>query len=217
MADILTIEEYKGFMGVQPGNTREDTQIAALLPAATRAVKNFTGRSFDVTAGTSSARQYQYDHCGMLDIDDCTAVVSVSTDAGVMGQTYDLRTDEWTAMPQDDSDVFYYLLIQGGYMGISPEMGFERNLDQLPTSYRQPLFTVTATWGWPSIPEDVKLAGAIIVKSMLGSSGTRNEDLTAEAIEGFSRSWGGKTGGLVALAIPNKARDILMNYVRVLV
>lgn len=218
MADLINLSEYKALAGVQPADTRNDAQITALLPGATRAIRQFTGRSFDVVAGGASARTFQYDGSGMLDIDDCASVVSVSTDGGVPSQSIPLTTDEWTAMPQDDSDVIWYLLIHGGprWGGISPEMGFERNLDQYPISYKPPIVTVTATWGWPSVPDDVKIAAMLTVQEFLssGSAGRGGEGLTSEAIEGWSRSWGGRTGEMVALAIPNKARDLLVSYQR---
>ena len=62
-------------------------------------------------------------------------------------------------------------------------------------------------------------ATALTIKQFLASSGGgAAEGLTAEAIEGWSRSWGGRTGGGVAsLAIPNRARDLLVAYQRVFV
>lgn len=218
--DLLTLAEYKSLLGIQATDERNDGQISALIPAVSRTVRNFTGRNFEVASGPATPREYQYDESDMLDIDDCVAVVSVSTDAGVPTQSYDLHSEEWTAMPQDDSDVFYYVLIHGGpYYGGSPEMGFKRNLDTLPYSPKRPLITVTAQWGWPAIPQDVKLSAALTAQSFLsgGASGRGSEDLTSEAIEGFARSWGGRSGESVAMAVPNKARDILAGYQRIFV
>ncbi len=220
MADLITRTEYKALQGIQPADTRRDAQIDALLPAASRAVRSYTGRNFDVSGGTATTRTFQHDGSEMLDIDDAVTVVSLATDAGVPGQLYDLTSDQWVAMPQDDSDVYYYILVLGGpYFGVSPEMGFERNLDRYDLHVRNPLISVTATWGWPEIPADVKLATAITISEFLGaqSSGGGSEGLTAEAIEGWSRAWGARGGGAMALAIPNRARDLLVNYQRILV
>lgn len=222
MDPIIDLETYKSLMGVQAADTRKDPQIEALLPAASRAVRTYTGRSFEVASGPATEREYQYDESGMLDIDDCTSVVSMETDAGVAQASYPLDSAQWTAMPQDDSDVFYYVIIHGGpYFGLSPEMGFERNLDQYPwLAYQKPLVRVTATWGWTEIPADVQLATSLTVSELLGSTGGpsgKPEGLTSEAIEGWSRAWGARTGGQLALAIPNKARDLLVNYQRIFV
>lgn len=218
MADLLTLADYKALFGIQAGNTRDDAQISALLPSASRAVRSFTGRNFEVNTGTATVRTFQYDESGMLDIDDCIAVTSVATDAGVAGQTFTLQTTEWTAMPQDDSEVFYYLLVTGGpYYGVSPEMGFNYNLDTIGVSAKQPMVSVTASWGWPVIPEDVKLATALTVSSLLSATQRNSEDLSAEAIAGFARSWGRGGATTVGLTVPNRARDLLVNYQRIFV
>lgn len=223
MDPIIDLDTYKSLMGVDPTDTRKDTQIEALLPAASKAVRSYTGRSFEVASGPPTEREYQYDESGMLDIDDCTNVAHITTDAGVVGQSYDLDSTQWSAMPQDDSDVYYYVSIYGGpYYGLSPEMGFERNLDQYPyAAYSKPLVRVTANWGWAEIPADVQLATALTVSEFMasssGGSSGRAEGLTSEGIEGWSRAWGSRSGGVTALAIPNRARDLLVNYQRILV
>ncbi len=218
MADLITLAEYKAMQGIQVGDTRNDVQLAALLPAASRAVRTYTGRQFEVNTGTATTRTFQHDGSEMLDIDDCTAITLVSTDAGVPGTSYDLNSDQWMAMPQDDSDVFYYVIIYGGlFSGFSGEMGFTRNLDMYEFRGRHPMISVTATWGWPVIPDDVKLATALTVGELASSPGGRPEGLSAEAIEGWSRSWGSRNTAVTAMAIPNRARDLLVNYQRIMV
>lgn len=218
MANLITMAEYKSLLGVQSTDTRDDPQITALLPAASRAIRTFTGRQFEVNAGVATTRTFQHDGSEMLDIDDCTAVTSISTDGGTPGQSYDLASTQWTAMPQDDSDVFYYLLLHGGpYLGMSPEMGFTYNLDRYELSMRNPMISVTATWGWPAIPDDVRLAAALTISEMMASSSGQSDGLSAEAIEGWSRSWGGRAAGVTALVVPNRARDLLVSYQRIFV
>jgi hypothetical protein len=66
----------------------------------------------------------------------------------------------------------------------------------------------------------VKLATALTIGEFLGSQASAaggSEGLTAEAIEGWSRAWGARGGGAMSLAIPNRARDLLVNYQRILV
>lgn len=217
--DFLTLDEYKSFMGIQANDTRKDAQVTALIPSVMRAVSTYTGRNFVIAAGTPTPRQFTYEGEWIIDIDDAVTVTAVSTDYGVPGQTYTLDTNQWTAMPQDDSEVLYYLLLHGGpYFGVSPEMGFERNLDQYQFTGKRPLITVTADWGWPSIPDDVKLAAALTLNALLTSnSAGRDESLTAEAIEGYSRAWGAKAGVTTAMTIPNRARDLLAGYQRIFV
>lgn len=213
MADLLTLPEYKSFTGIDVTDDRDDTRITSLLPAVSRVIRSYTGRSLEVVTGAAITRTFQYDGSGFLDIDDCTNVTAVATDASVPGQTYELLQDEWTAMPHS-SEVIYYIIVHGGPLGgISREMGFERNLDTMEfIPGRRPVMNVTAIWGWPAIPEDVKVATAWTLQEWL--SKTSGENLTAEAIEGYSRAWGGRGGALTALAIPNRARDILAAYQR---
>lgn len=217
-ADLITLAEYKDLMGVGVTDTRKDPQIEALIPAASRAVRSYTGRSFEVASLPATEREYQYDESGVLDIDDCQSITSITTDAGIPAASYPLDAAQWTAMPQDDSEVFYYVVIHGGpYFGISPEMGFSRNLDQYPyLGFQEPLVKVTAAWGWSEIPADVELATALTVGEFLSSPSGQggSEGLTAEGIEGWSRAWGAKGGPMQALAIPNRARDLLVNYQR---
>lgn len=223
MADtLITLAEYKALQGVQNADDRKDTQITALLSAASRAVRTFTGRNFEVAAAPAT-RSFQYDGSEMLDIDDCTAITHITAEVpGPAAQTWDLTPDEWTAMPQDDSDVFYYIIVHGGpYFGGSPEMGFKRNLDQYPSlALRRPNLLVTATWGWPAIPEDVKYATALTLSDWMsggGPFGSKPENLTSEAIAGYARSWGNKQGGAVVSAVPNRAQDLLASYQRIFV
>lgn len=213
MANILTLTEYKTFTGMEPTDNREDTRITALLPAATRAVVSFTDRSFDqIAGGVAAKRSFEYDGSGYLDIDDCTSISVVSTDAGVEGADYPLTASEWTAKPYD-GEVYYYLVLHGSSrLRPSREMGFERNLDTIEPSYKLPQVKVTAVWGWPAVPEDVKLAAAWIIQDAIAAPAGAPQ---AEAIEGFSRSWGGAGRGRALLAVPNRARDLLSNYARV--
>lgn len=221
MADpLITLLEYKSLMGIQAADTRNDAHISALLGAASKAVRSYAGRSFEVAGGPLGDRSFQYDESGFLDIDDATAVTSLSSDVGLPGQSYPLTVDEWTQMPQDDSEVFYYVVIHGGpYFSASREMGFERNLDTIGMRAKSPLISVTATWGWPAIPDDVRLATALTISELVsGGPGGKQENLTSEAIEGWQRSWGNKQGSVTAaLAVPNRARDLLSNYQRIYV
>jgi hypothetical protein len=211
--DLITLADYKSLLGIDPTNNQNDSQITALLPAASQAIRSFTGRSFEVSDNTTSDRDYQFDGSGYLDIDDAVDVTAVVTDAGVPGQTYPLDVLEWSAQPFS-GPIYYYLLVLGGRWGYSPEMGFERNLDTLGVQPGPPIFTVTAEWGWPEIPEDVQLATAWTVNEIV-SGPKSSENLTAEAIEGYSRSWGSRQGTTTLLAIPNRARDLLVAYQRI--
>lgn len=210
---LVSLDQYKVLMGVDPTDTRNDGRISALLAAASITVKNFTGRDFTVATGVPSSKTYSYDGSGYLEIDDATAITHLTTNGGITGGVYDLDDAEWEQLPHN-SPIYYYLAIFGGrWLPASPEMGFERNLDQIGYTARQPTITVTADWGWPEIPEDVKLATSLVIENII--SGPESDGLTSEAIEGYARSWGNSNNAVASMAIPGRARDILVNYQRV--
>jgi hypothetical protein len=213
MADLLTLLELKGLLGIQAGDTRKDAAYSALLPVVSTAIRNYTERDFGAPL-ISETRTYRYDGSGYLDIDDAAAVTSVAlkpTNAPIVT----LDAEAWYPAPQrrDDAPVYYYLVI-GPVSGVSPEMGFERNLDVL---YREgrlnpvvSLVDVTGQWGWPVVPDDVKLAAAWTLQDW--TTKPSNENLTGESIEDWSRQYARGPGSGPALAIPNRARDLLASY-----
>lgn len=209
---ILTLAEYKAFAGVDPTNNLDDVRIEALMPAVDSAIGKYCDRKFELATGASTERTFQFSGEGLVDIDDCTSIVSVSTDAGVLGEQFDLSAAQWTAQPGDDTLTYYYLNIHSGpFNSFSPHMGFERNLDKYESFDVKPVtISVVAMWGWPAIPPDVKLAAVWFLQDILDKPG--GDNVSVEAIEGYSRSW---VGSFAALSIPNRARDLLVNYQRV--
>lgn len=211
---LITLSDYKTLLGVT--STTDDPQITALLDFASEAVENYTDRKFVQSTGVATTRSYLYDGSGFLDIDDCVSITGITVTIPNVADPFNIDPVEYTAMPS--GPVFYYLILHGALpFGISPEMGFERNLDQYPyVSYKQATVNVTATWGWPTVPQAVKIATALVISDFLSDEG-KDENLTSEAIEGWSRSWGGRGATGPNLAIPNKARDLLATYQRVYV
>lgn len=220
MADLVTLADVKTSMAIQASDTRKDAMISQVIPAASLAVQNYTERDFG-SASVTETRSFEYDGSGYLDIDDATALTSVSFTVP-HSSNIDLSTDDWYGAPsrRDDSPVFWYIVIRGSQWPTSPMMGFERNLDVLAREGRYPTVSTTAlvtgTWGWPVVPQDVKLATLWTIQDWLTKP--PSEGVTSEAIESFSRSYGSRSGNsMPALAIPNKARDILAQYQKQLV
>lgn len=222
MAALLTLNEYRTFAGIDPTDTRDDTRITAMLDMASSAVLSFTERDFASPVVTET-RTFDYDGSGFLDIDDATAISAVRF-VYPSAPSIALDPESWTARPpkRDDSQVFYYIELPAyiGYTGGSPEMGFTYNLDVYARDRVGRSLTrtveVDGTWGWAAVPEDVKLATIWTIQEWL--SRPTGDALTSEAIEGWSRAWGSRSGGgAAALAIPGRARDILVNYAKVAV
>jgi hypothetical protein len=211
MANLISLAEYKSYSGLPSTATPIDAQITALLPLVTSAILAYTERDFGSPLITED-RLFEYDGSGYLDIDDAANVFSVEIQVP-QGTPLALTVDEWVAMPtrRDDQPVYYYILMPGFSGGISGEMGFTRNLDVLLNQGRyrtRPLMVeVNAQWGWPVIPDAVKLAANWTMQDWLSRSS--GEGLTSEAIEGYARSWARGAGASEAMAIPPRARDLL--------
>lgn len=215
MADLATLDEVKGLLGIATTDTRSDAQFTNMIPVASDAIRAYTQRDFG-TSAVSETRTFEYDGSGYVEIDDATAITLVEF---VVPNTANISipSDQWTAKPYG-GPIFNYLQIFADYTGVNPWMGFARNLDVLYDEGRLRTATavvaVTGTWGWPTVPGDVKLALAWTLQDWKSKGSSDN--LTSEAIEGYSRSWAGRaaTNAIPALAIPNKARDLLANYLR---
>lgn len=213
MASLITLTEYKLMLGINPALTTHDAQIEALIPAASNAVQKFVDRRFEAAA-SPSARTFSYDGSGFLDTDDFTDLQEVAANAPFTGGIpIPLDESNYTAMPYretDDDDPHYYVVFHAPFAGFSPEMGFERNLDKWDGPVAPLVVTITASWGWPAVPDDVKLAVAWTVQDTLTkpSSG----DIRGESIESYSRQYQPTSGNM--LAVPNRARDLLANYQR---
>jgi hypothetical protein len=224
MADLLTLNEYKTYAGIPLSDTTNDTQLTAMIGAASNSIRNYTDRSFDTTLITET-RQFEYDGGGYLDIDDATTVSGVSFTYPLPGTT-DVVLDasyQWRAMPYG-GPVYHYVVVPTGYYGVSPEMGFMFNLDVVARERRlqtpPPLVKVTATWGWPSIPEDVKMATLWTLDDWgAGVAGPSNPGVVSESIEGYAVSYGSRQGAREALlmAVPNRAKELLSMYQKIYV
>jgi hypothetical protein len=224
MADLLTLNEYKTYAGIPLSDTTNDVQLAAMITAASRAIRNYTDRSFDTTLITEE-RQFEYDGGGYLDIDDATAITGVAFTYPLLGTT-DITLDatyQWRAMPYG-GPVYHYVIVPMGYYGMSPEMGFMRNLDVAAREGRLsgplPLVKVTATWGWPAVPEDVKLATLWTLDDWdAGVAGPSNPGVVSESIEGYAVSYGSRQGTResMLMAVSNRSKDLLSHYQKIYV
>lgn len=218
MADLLTLNELKAMLNIDPTDTRKDAMYSAVIPPASDAIRAWTERDFGA-AMVTEMREFDYDGSGYLDIDDAAAITEVAFTVP-HGTDIVLDADEWRAQPsrRDDSPVFWYVYMPGrvGPVAASPEMGFARNMDVYAAEGRYTsipsIAKVTGQWGWPDVPGAVKLATVWTIVDW--TSKPDAENLTSEAIAGYARSWGrNSAGGLTqAMAIPNKARDILAQY-----
>lgn len=212
MAPLISLTQLKTALG-NPNPSAPDPKDAtytSALNAASALIRNYTGLKFEVaTLPISSARKFEYDGSGFLDIDEAQKITNVTTQAGFSGATITTMTsDEWSAYPLSFPVKLWLRLADLPYGGISPEMGFTYNLDTL--AYRMPMkpqiVTVTGIWGWPEIPADVQQATIWTALSIAETPRV----YTQESIENYSRTRG---GAVDAEPIPERAQAALMPYI----
>ena len=219
MADLISLADLKTALNIDPTDDRKDAMYTAVIPAVSSMIRTYTGRDFGAAAATE-ARNFEYDGSGFLDIDDAATITQVEFVVPNAANIV-LTSDQWYAAPprRDDSPVFSYIVLTS-LLGINPYMGFERNMDVLYEEGRLPLVTrtatVTGTWGWATVPQDVKWAAVWTIQEWT-SKPSGGENLTSEAIEGYSRSWGRNGAVAASPAIPGRALDILAAYAKVMI
>lgn len=201
MADLLTLADYKTIAGIT-GST-QDTQITAVIPAASQAIRSYTDRDFASTEVTED-RDYLYDWSGFLSIDDASAVNSVSLAGSTLG------TNAWLAQPAGGP---IYTWIELPQRGLSPEMGFTYNLDVFLRERGTQAVTVTvnADWGWPDVPADVKLAAVWTVSEFLRESSPSGA-VASESVAEVARSYALAQAQGRPESIPVRAREVLDQY-----
>lgn len=222
MPNLLTVNEYKSIIGIKSTDTAKDAEYSAAIPFASAAVLSFAERDFGAPNVTEN-RTFTYDGSGYVDIDDTVTVNTVTLSIPNV-QDIVLDTFEWRAGPQrrDDSPVYYWIEMYSGYAlyPMSPEMGFTRNIDRLAAEGRwigaPPVVVVNAVWGWPTIPEPVKVATAWTMRDWM--SRPSGDAVTAESIVDYSRTYGARTpqgGAPASPSIPSAAKDLLAQYAKI--
>lgn len=189
-----------------------DAKYTQAILGASAAVRNYTDRGFGMPLVTEQ-RSFEWDNSGFVDIDDCSSVTALTYSIG--GYDTIVATNQWRAEPYS-APVFTYIVmppISG--MLFSPAMGFKENLDVL---YKErgfvglgPIVKVDATWGWATIPDDVKMA-------VVWTAAEMGQDPTAyisESIANYSHTSAAR--GIAQQALPARVLDLLAPYVRVII
>lgn len=209
--DLITLDRLLDALNKLPLDMeqQEIDKYTAAISSASAAIRAYTDRDFTVNdSGVATARLYEYDDSGYIDIDDAQSVtgVAVSFPQGYSTQT--LLTSEWQAQPFGGPVFDSVVLYTPTYFAMSPEMGFTYNLDRFEGPIGPPpTVEVTAVWGWTVIPEDVQQA-AVWTSAAFAEEARQ---VTNESIEGFSRSM----NILAPTALPLRARDLLDQYRRI--
>lgn len=193
-------------------DTNRDAKYTQAIAGASAAVSNYADRGFGLPQITEQ-RSFEWDNSGFVDIDDCTNVLDLIYSIG--GYDTGVAANQWRAEPYGLTTFTYIVMPPISGMYFSPAMGFKENLDVI---YKDrgfvglgPIVKVTATWGWPIVPGDVKQA-TIWTAAEMGQEPTA---YISESIANYSRTSASRT--LAQEALPERARDLLAPYVRVII
>lgn len=164
-----TLDEFKSWIGLAQSDVLDDLEIERAIEAASRAVDQFCDRQFWSTPGT---RVFDARDPWTLLIDDATAIDEVATDDNADG-VYETvwAAGDWQALPVNQA---------------GPETQPYRRLRALrrtwpPRQRRAGLIRVTATWGWPEVPQAVRQATLIMAARLV----KRKE--SPEGVAGFDQ------------------------------
>lgn len=212
-ADLITLDRLLDALNKLPIDmeAQEIEKYEAAIRSASAAVRAYTDRDFTLNAsGIATARSFEYDDSGYIDIDDAQTVTGVTVTFPFGGFPITLTTNQWQALPFNGPIKDSVVLYSATFYAQSREMGFTYNLDRYEGPIAPPpVLEVTAVWGWTAIPEDVQQA--VVWTSAAFAEDARQ--VTSESIEGFARSM----NVLAPTALPLRARDLLDEYRRVVV
>lgn len=146
--EYAALAELKARMGIDADDTSRDTELQGKLTAASRDIDKDTGRRFWLDP-VAVARIYHLRHNvtrdGVLLVDDIGDTTGLTVEVGTIGTATwtTLDADRYEAVPENaltDGEPVTGLLLCSGW-------GWGGNRVR-----------VTALWGWPAVPEQIKEA-----------------------------------------------------------
>lgn len=176
----LTVAEFKTLSRIT--SSSDDSLIEYFISAACRQVDRYTGRPHGFWQdATVTTREYHADDEYCVYVDDISTstglIVKTDTaDAGTFSTTLTITTD-FLLYPLNAADE--YPVRPWDVIKIASGSSY-----YFPTTTR-PGVQVTAKFGWPATPDDVKLA-AILQSQMLYSAKDARAGILQNPVEGFS-------------------------------
>jgi hypothetical protein len=153
----LTVGELKSY--VRSELTSDDSAYEAAIQTAELIIDNATARRFIIAdPSVSTARVFVPSGGEYLFIDDAVAIVSVTDNGAALVSGTDYQAEPLNALSDSGESVPYHTLRRLGYY-------YSRwyNWYGIPNSAT---ISVTARWGWPSIPALVKESCKIVAKDV---------------------------------------------------
>jgi hypothetical protein len=167
--NYCTLDELKGEKGIS--DATDDSVLSLSISAASRQIERVCGQRFwqDSAVQTRTYRATNRDYLDLLEVDDAAGI---STTTGLI-----------VKLDTDDTGTYETTLTNGTDFYLDPLNAATRNpvwpytavrMSGLnywfqPSAYGRALVSITAKFGWPAIPDDVKKA-CLIQASLLGQS-----------------------------------------------
>lgn len=205
--DIVTLAEVK--LAEHITSSQYDTSLQQLISQVSGAVRSFTDRDFGAEPEVTT-RTFEYRGGGVLDIDDCSTIVSVRMDGRTLARDQDYRPQR----ERRGGPYFYLDMYAAPDYTTSPEMGFTRNEDTVFANgrpWRRPaLVAVEGEFGWTTVPPDVKLAAIEMIRVV---ADLPEDDIQSESIAEYSYSQ--VSNPFNSGRWPTRAVDLLRPYRRI--
>lgn len=150
---LVTLAEFKKYVGITRGvDLADDDVVQSAIDAATTGINELLERDISI-AGAASDRKYATKASPVLFIHDCTTVTKID-DNGVTLAATDYQLEPLNGVGRS-----------GGYRPFSEVRRVTGWYDSCGWAY----VTVTATWGWATIPEAIAVACNILAKDILSN------------------------------------------------
>lgn len=167
----LTLAEFKAYKDITSSDTTDDTVIENLIEGASRFIDAMTGKFFYSNTGT---RYYSPKDAETIFVDDLASISSLKTDDNLDGtfeNTWNTgqSTGDFWLMPLNASENS----IPYSWIEVNPEG------DYTFTKGRKTV-QIIGTWGYSSVPADIKNACYEIVSAAYGRKSGQNLTGSAE-------------------------------------
>jgi hypothetical protein len=155
---LVSVADVRNFIQKPDADQQQDAIIGRLIEQASEAIMTWTEREFAPAGQPGVSRQFYYCGNGVLnltpyDVQTVTAV-KIDTVGGAGGTT--LAGTDYRLYPTPAKDGVY------NWLRLSPAI-----VGNPSTTFAQREVTVTGTWGFPAVPDDVKHWTAVTVATWL--------------------------------------------------
>lgn len=160
MASLVTLSEFKAYIGTEL--TADDVNLQATLDAAESAVFSHLRRRVVLASGGAASRLFVPLTRWIVETDDFTTLSAVSNDGtAVVASGYQLEPLNGLSV-SGEYRPYSRIRLLSSYWSSNWASSVDNRL-RLPG---EATVSVTAVWGWASIPAAVKLAVMMVGKDM---------------------------------------------------